>query len=111
MKKNTNNRGGLLRTVIIVVTVLIVLGYFGFNLRNIIASPTVRDNLVYAKELTVTGWNNYLKGPATYLWNQFFYPYIWTPFFETLERMKGGGPAVTVDQVPQMSTTTIPSVR
>ncbi len=102
--KNSLNRGGLLRTIVLIVALLIVLGYFGFNMRNIVASPVVHDNLIYAKELVVTGWNNYLKRPSTYLWNQFFHPYIRTPFFETLERMKDGGPAVTVDQVPQLPT-------
>ncbi|MFA6404556.1 MAG: hypothetical protein WCW03_00930 [Candidatus Paceibacterota bacterium] len=112
-KKIYYRRGGLLRTVIFIVAILIILGYFGFNLRNIVASPVVHDNLIYAKELVVVGWNDYLKRPATYLWDKFFLPYIWDPFFTTIDRMKDGGPAITRDQVPKMSTTSplLPIVR
>ncbi|MDE2010918.1 MAG: hypothetical protein KGI61_01900 [Patescibacteria group bacterium] len=96
------NRGGLARTVLFVVALLIILGYFGFNLRNIVASPVVHDNLVYAGELVSTGWNNYLKTPVTWTWNNFLRPYVWNPFFDTLKRMQGGGPAITPDQAPKL---------
>lgn len=110
LKKNQCDRGGIVRTVLLIIVALIILGYFGFNLRDILKSPTVHDNLIYAKELTVTGWNKYLKGPAEYVWGDFFKPLIWSPFINTLERMKDGGPAVTADQVPKLSTST-PTVR
>lgn len=68
-KKNPMNRGGVIRTVLIITALLIVLGYFGFNLRDIVNSPIVQDNLNFAKEVTLNIWNNFLKVPATYIWN------------------------------------------
>jgi len=55
------NGGGLIRTIIIVVALLILLGYFGFNLREIMDSAVVKDNLIYGKEIAIEVWNNYLK--------------------------------------------------
>jgi hypothetical protein len=63
----TLNRGGVVRTVLIIVALLIVLGYFGFNLRDIVNSPVVKDNLNFAKEVTVNIWDNYLKVPTKYI--------------------------------------------
>ncbi|MCL5782142.1 MAG: hypothetical protein M1459_02170 [Patescibacteria group bacterium] len=102
LKKSNTRRGGILKTVLIIVAILIILGYFGFNLRTIVASPTVHDNLVYVWELIKTGWNDYLKAPFNYLWNNFWMPYIWNPFIDTLIRMQGGGPAVPIDTAPQL---------
>lgn len=68
-QKNPMNRGGVIRTVLIIVALLIILGYFGFNLRNIVNSPIVQDNLNFAKEVILNVWNNFLKVPATYIGN------------------------------------------
>ena len=68
IQKNTSERG-LIRTVILIVIALIILGYFGFNLRTILNSPTVQDNLNYAGEIALNIWNQYLKGIATVIWN------------------------------------------
>ena len=74
MKKNSNRQGsrGFIKMIILIVVALIVLGYLGFNLRNIVASPTVQDNFNYAKEVIVNIWNSYLKVPVDYLWNLIF---------------------------------------
>jgi len=59
-----SNRGGLIRTVIIFIAILIVLAYFGLNLRSIVASQTFQDN-----------WN-YIAGIGTQIWNNFLSPII-----------------------------------
>ena len=66
--KDDNNRG-FIQTVIIIIVALIILGYFGFNLRNIVNSSTVHDNLQFVKELVLAVWNMYLKAPLTYISN------------------------------------------
>ena len=60
---------GLIKTIIVVVIALIVLGYFGFNVRDIINSPTVQANLSSAWDLVSNVWNNYLAAPVMYVWN------------------------------------------
>jgi hypothetical protein len=81
---------GLIRTIIIIVIALIVLGFFGFNVRNIIQGETVQDNLHYAKELAITVWQKYLSKPILYFWNNIFLKILWDAFITNMERIKNG---------------------
>ena len=110
MFSNMQTDRGLVKMIIVIVIILIVLGYFGFNIREIINSPTVSDNLSYTQQLMLSVWNNFLKIPLTYIWNEIFIKLIWHPMLETLLRMKDGGPAVTADQAPKLSSQ-LPYVR
>lgn len=56
MKKINSNRG-LVKAILLIVVALVILGYFGYNLRDIIASPTVRDNFSYVWDIVVNIWN------------------------------------------------------
>jgi len=58
---------GLIKTIIIIVIALIILGYFGFNVKDIINSPTVQANLNSAWDFATMIWNNYLSGPVSYV--------------------------------------------
>jgi len=87
----TKNQG-LIKTILIIVIALLVLSYFGLNLRNIVNSPTGKDNFGYVKSLIVNTWNGYLKKPADYLYNKIFIPLIWEPAVENLTRIKNGQP-------------------
>lgn len=61
------NNKGLIKTIIIIVIALIILGYFGFNIGDIINSPTVQANLHIVWDIIVKIWNNYLAGPVLYV--------------------------------------------
>ncbi|MCX6719304.1 MAG: hypothetical protein NTZ38_02940 [Candidatus Taylorbacteria bacterium] len=63
---NASSRG-LVKFIILIIIALIILGYFGYNLRSIIDSPTVHDNLAYVWDLTVRFWNYCLKAPLEYI--------------------------------------------
>lgn len=91
-KKREYKKGGIVRTIILVVSALLILSYFGLNIRAIVNSPTGQDNFSYSQEIMIKVWNNYLKGPATYLWNDIFIKLIWNPAIENLTRMKNGEP-------------------
>ena len=90
---------GLIKMIAIIVIALIVLGYFGFNIREIINSPTVHDNLTYTQSLMLYVWDNFLKTPVMFFWNLFI-NLIWEPGIAALERMRDGGHAVAPEQVP-----------
>jgi|GEM_PF-1134256 len=63
-------QAGFIKVVLLIVIALIVLGYFGYNLKDIINSPTVHDNLVYVWNLIVKLWNNILAEPAAWIWDK-----------------------------------------
>ncbi|MFA6602076.1 MAG: hypothetical protein WCT02_04435 [Candidatus Paceibacterota bacterium] len=81
----TTNRG-LIKTIVLIVVLLLILAYFGFNLRAIVSSQTFQDNWNFLKDLTVNVWSNYLSGPVGYFWNQIFLPYIWSPIIDNLSK-------------------------
>ncbi|MFA6458943.1 MAG: hypothetical protein WCV79_00915 [Candidatus Paceibacterota bacterium] len=80
-KKNNGERG-LVKMIVLIVIALIILGYFGFNLREIVSSPTVHDNLIYFKEVVINVWNSYLKTPVMFLVDAFI-KFVWDPFLKT----------------------------
>jgi hypothetical protein len=47
---------GFIRLVVMLVIMILVLSYFGFDLKTFIAKPIVQDNLSYAWELVQQGW-------------------------------------------------------
>lgn len=82
---------GLIKIILIIIVALLVLSYFGINLRQLVNAPTTQDNVSYVASTTVTVWDSYLKVPATYLWGVFI-DLIWTPAIDNLEAMKNGQP-------------------
>ena len=68
----------MIKWILIIVAVLIVLGYLGFDVRKAIESPTTQSNLEYAKEATVYIWTKYLAKPAKFIW-ELFIEYVWDP--------------------------------
>ncbi len=87
--KNTSGERGFIRTIIIIVVALLILSYFGFNIRTIVNSPTGKDNFTYTQEIMISTWNNILKKPVTYLWNDIFVDLIWNPTIGRLTQLKG----------------------
>ena len=61
---------GFVKTILLIVVGLIVLGFFGYNLKDIIDSPTVNENLTYVWKLVVTTWNTFVAEPFVWLWDK-----------------------------------------
>lgn len=73
MKRNS----GFLKLILFIVIALIALGFFGYNLRDIVNSPTVRDNFEYVWEYVVKLWNNFLLVPLSWVWENIAIDLIW----------------------------------
>ena len=71
---NTNK--GLIEMIIIIIIALIILGYFGFNIGNVLSSPNVQANLSWAWNVVLTIWS-YISAPIVWLWNTFVLGLIW----------------------------------
>lgn len=84
----------MLRLVILIIIIIAVLSYFGFNLKNFFESDIVRNNFGYAWNFVKYVWETFLARPAKYLWNDVFINLIWDSFIENLQRFKAGqGPS------------------
>lgn len=99
--KYETNRGVLVKWIIIIIAVILVLSYFGISIRSTAESATGQDNFSYVWNGIVNIWNNYIKDPATYLWN-IFVDLIWEPAIHNLQNMKDGQPAIQQSSVPTL---------
>lgn len=79
---------GLIKFIFIVIVIIVVLGYFGLNLREIMATPAVQNNLSYIWQVIVDAWNGWLKEPAGWFWDNVWVPYIWEPFVRVMDTVK-----------------------
>lgn len=68
---------GFIKLILFIVIALIALGFFGYNLRDIVNSPTVRDNLTYVWGLVVKLWDNFLLVPLSWVWENIVIELIW----------------------------------
>lgn len=101
-----NQQGGLIKAILIVIIVLLILAYFGLNLRSIVNSPTFQDNWNFLWNGIVHIWNAYLKAPAGYLWD-IFVNYIWDP---ALHRLQSGQTAIPLSNPAQSPQQGVPQV-
>ncbi len=70
---------GFIKMVLVIVIALLVVSYFGINIRALVDSPTTKENFSYVASTTVSVWNNYLKAPATFIWDKVIIDMIWKP--------------------------------
>lgn len=80
-----NLKSGLIRTIVIIVIGILVLSYFGFNIRQIAESKTSRENFSYVQEKMIYVWDNFLEAPATFVWERIIIDLGWEPFQEALK--------------------------
>lgn len=96
-----NKQSGFIKLVLIIIIAIIILSYFGFNLRAIVESPETQGNLGYVWGLLVGTWDNYLAKPVLYLWNDIFIDLMWNSFVDNLERIKAGDPSTIEELAPE----------
>ncbi|OGD68987.1 hypothetical protein A2996_01455 [Candidatus Campbellbacteria bacterium RIFCSPLOWO2_01_FULL_34_15] len=98
-----NKNSGFLQLVLVIIIGIIILSYFGFNLRGIVEAPQTQENLGYAWGLVTDFWNTYLAGPVLYFWNDIFIDLLWSSFVENMERIKAGDPTTIQEMAPSVN--------
>jgi len=68
---------GFIKLLVSIIIALIILSYFGFDLRSLIESPQTQANLNYFLDLLKNIWDNYIWKGIMYFWNNIFIGYIW----------------------------------
>ncbi len=96
-----NQNRGLIRLLILLFLALIILGYYGVSVRDVVQNPTSQDNISYISTGAVSVWDKYLKAHATYLWNIYVND-IWLPAIHNLEAMKNGQPTDVQKRAPKL---------
>jgi len=75
---------GFIKWIIIVLIAIIVLGYYGFDIRKAIEAPATQNNLTYVQQVVSNVWHNYLEKPVKYLWG-IFIKYTWDLIFNRVK--------------------------
>jgi hypothetical protein len=81
----------MIKYIILAVLGIIILSFFGYDLRGIIEAPTTQNNLNYAWSGVEKVWS-YVEGPVTYLYKNVFLGIIWQAFVHNLGRIDSGAP-------------------
>ncbi|MFA5934506.1 MAG: hypothetical protein WC827_01310 [Candidatus Paceibacterota bacterium] len=75
---------GFIKTIILIIVALIILGYFGFDVENIIKSERVQKNLNYVWDIVSKVWTLYLAAPVMFVWDKFFVGVVWKTIVSVL---------------------------
>jgi hypothetical protein len=67
---------GFIKWIILIVIALIILGYYGFDVRRAIEAETTQNNLNWFKETCLWIWDHILRIPAMFLWEHVILPLI-----------------------------------
>lgn len=81
----------MIKYIILGLIALIVLSFFGYDLKAIIEAPITQSNLNYAGDGVSYVWD-YVKGPITYIYNNIFIGILWNAFVHNLGRIDAGAP-------------------
>ncbi len=80
-----NNGISIIGVLFLGLIILLALSYFKISIRSIVESPLAQDNIKYAGGEVRNLWDDYLKKPATYLWNEIFVN-IFKPIISNIEQ-------------------------
>ena|SRR3989344_3940128 len=69
---------------------ILVLSYFKISIKSVVESPEGQENISYVGGGTRNLWNDYLKKPASYLWNDVFVDIFWQSFINNMESIRDG---------------------
>jgi hypothetical protein len=72
-----NPQGGFVKLIIILVIAILVLSYLGFDLKSIVESQQNQKNFGYVGAYISAFWTKYMKGPATWIWDNIMVKIVW----------------------------------
>ena len=90
IKNQKNGLISILGMIVITIIAVFVLSYFNISIRGVVESPAAQDNINYVGGASKSVWDKYLKGPASYLWNDVWVDIFWKGFILNMERIRDG---------------------
>ena len=88
--RHINPESGLIQWIILIIIAILVLSYFGFSLRDLGEDETTQDNFAFVTEWLSFVWENYLRVPSIWIWENII-SFIWNDLFlENLYRLQSG---------------------
>lgn len=72
-----NNQQGFIKYIILIVIAILILSYFGFDIKQTVESDQSRSNLSYVWGLVTYVWDHFLAGPVLWIWNTIVIGILW----------------------------------
>lgn len=82
--------------------IILVLSYFNISIRGVVESPPAQENLDYVGGAGKSIWAEYLKEPASYLWNDVWVDIFWKGFILNMERIRDNQPTDIDKAAPEV---------
>lgn len=101
-KFDTQKGISILGFLVLGFILILVLSYFNISIRGVVESPTGQDNVNYIGGGARSLWDDYLKGPVLYLWNDVWIDIFWKGFISNMERIRDGVPTDFDTAVPEI---------
>jgi amino acid transporter len=79
-----NKQGGLIKMIIIIIIAILILSWFGVDIKKFFESEQVKNNLGYVWNYVSGIWHDYLAAPAQKVWDVWI-QYIWDPLILMLK--------------------------
>lgn len=81
---NDKKRGiSIIGVIFLAVVIILTLGYFHISIKSIVESPVGQENINYVGGVSRNFWNDYLKKPTEYVWNDLWIP-VWKSFTSSI---------------------------
>lgn len=71
---------GLIQWIILIVIAVLILSYFGISLREVGEDETTQDNFSFITEWLSVIWQDYLREPAIWIWENII-SFVWNDLF------------------------------
>ncbi|HNW71732.1 MAG TPA: hypothetical protein PKZ36_00005 [Candidatus Paceibacterota bacterium] len=89
-KKHSARGMSLIKALILVFILILVLSYFKISIKSVVESPESQSNISYVTGAGKNLWNDHLKEPTAYLWNNIVIDIFWKSFINNMERIRDG---------------------
>jgi len=95
------NQSGFIKYIILIIILIIILSYFGINIKSIFESDLFKNNFNYIFGGVKYVWEAYLARPVKYFWNNIFIDLLWNSFIENINRIKQGKSPEMIENAPE----------
>ncbi len=101
---NKNKKGiSIIGILLLGFVLILVLSYFKISVKSVVESPTGQENINYVGGGSRSVWDDYLKQPSAYLWNDIFVNIFWKSFVNNMERVRDGKPTDYENAAPTVN--------
>ncbi|MCF7833948.1 MAG: hypothetical protein K9L98_04075 [Candidatus Pacebacteria bacterium] len=109
MNKILNKKGiSILGILLLMGVAVLILSYFKISIKDVVNSPEAQENIDYVSDSGKSVWDNYLKEPAEYVWNEVFVGLLWQSFINNMERVRDGKPTEFEENAPKLPRANYP---